>query len=124
MVRGWATTLLVAIILASGLSAPTWVNAAAPCAADALSVLIRVESAGGSLSGNVYVTNRSATPCVVPGVPGLQVVDGRLNPLVVNQTSPPTSAVVLNPGKQATIAITWANYRPRSPGLRCSLTTF
>jgi Protein of unknown function (DUF4232) len=103
-----AAAVLVVAIFALG--APNRAAAEAPCTADALTTLIRVQRADNGLNGLIYLTNHTASACALPGLPAIQMIDGGERVLPVSQTGTPGQPVVLSPGQTQSIEITWSNY--------------
>src|SRR5262245_63076918 len=91
-----AAALVIAVF---AVGAPSRTAAEAPCTANALTTLIRVQSADNGLAGLIYLTNHTANACAFSGLPAIQLIDGGERVLSVSQPGPPGQPVVLPPGQ-------------------------
>ena len=94
----WIATKPVSMLLPT--PSPTPIPAGTQgCRAEQLKAVFTGSGAatGGQLTGSIVFGNRTAVPCVLEGVPGIQLFDahGRQIPLTVNGSTDPPSRVVL-----------------------------
>ena len=97
-----------------------------PCLATDLQAVAGWEGATGSMAGGVSFVNKSSTSCVLPGRPGIHLVDAEGNLLPVANLpfskTPSASgaasagAVVLRPGTRAFVFFVWSNWCGQAPG--------
>jgi hypothetical protein len=123
----WIATKPVSMLLPTPTPTPIPPGTQACQAGDLDAVFTGSNAAtGGQLTGSIVFGNRTGVPCVLEGVPGIQLFDahGRQIPLSVNGTTDPPSRVVLiqantadieaqpdHPGR-AWVMILWPTHDP------------